>query len=344
MHSPNDPTASEAMTSIVRAAVVVVTLALFFGAILNALTGQRDLAVIFAFGAPLGIAAWSFARAGYGEAALSMLCFVLILVVTLVLMISPLGVHDVAVTGYGGVVLTGALLLARRFFYIILGLVVFAAVGAFLFERYGLSRSLVPHQANWLQLGELLAILATFAILGRHAAETLFGRLGDAHSASNQDALTGFRNRASFLARAATALKATRNAPECDLLIVADLDDFRRVNTVIGHRAADAVLKEASHRFANATGGHLRGRIGDDEFAVLALGLPDEAAAEQLARAAHAALTFEYSGVSVRSSLGYALSPRDGVGVEALLLAAEGALAQAKEREGVHFAAAERRI
>src|SRR6202140_2055354 len=110
----HDHSASAPMTAIVRVAVIVVTLALFLGSSLNAIAGHRDLAVLFALATPLGISAWGFARAGHNEAALVLLCCVLITVVTLVLVLNPLGVNGVAVTACGGVMLFGALLLSRH--------------------------------------------------------------------------------------------------------------------------------------------------------------------------------------------------------------------------------------
>ena len=106
------------------------------------------------------------------------------------------------------------------------------------------------------------------------------------------------------------------------------------------------MLKEAARRLADVSAGHILGRIGDDEFAVLAHGLANDAECEAFARRIHSALQFEYSGVSVRSSVGFARSPRDANGLEALLLAAEGSLLQAKdhEHEADRFAAPADRI
>src|SRR5258708_29649786 len=110
------------MKAIVRIAIIVVTLALFLGSILNVVAGQRDLAVLFALATPLGISAWGFARGGHNEAALVLLCTVLTVVATLVLILNPRGMHDVAITAYGGIILTGALLLSRRAFFLLAGL------------------------------------------------------------------------------------------------------------------------------------------------------------------------------------------------------------------------------
>jgi len=335
MHSPHDTSASPPMTSIVRMAVIVVTLALFLGSTLNAVTGQRDLAVVFALATPLGISAWGFARAGHNEPAIVLLCSVLITVVTLVLILSPMGVHDVAITAYGGIVLVGALLLSRRAFYALLGLVLIAASVAFAMDLNGLTRSVVTRYDSWASYVEFFVIITVFATLGRRSAEILFGSLGDAHRATIDDPVTGLANRPGFLEQAGARLKTMQGSPTCSVLVLADLDAFRRVNIVIGHRAGDGVLREAAERVRKATGGgQLLGRIGDDEFAA------------QFARAVHEALQFEYSGVSVRASVGYARFPRDAHGMEALLLAAEGSLTRAKDHvhESARFAGPADRI
>lgn len=328
--SHHDPSVSPAMTSIVRVAVVMVTIALFIGSTLNAMTGLRDLAIVFALATPLGICAWGFARAGYNEAALALLSCVLIVVVTLVLVLSPLGIHDPALTAYGGIVLMGALLLSRRSFYALAALAVVAASVAFVLELTGVTRPRIAGE-GWSGFAEFLVILVVFATLGRYSAEVLFGTLGAVLRADVKDALTSLANRRGFMTAAARVVKP--GSAGISALVLADIDKFRRVNVVIGHRAADAVLYEVASRVRAAAGQDLVARLGDDEFAVLATGLADERAAEAFARALHAALQFEYSGVSVRCSVGFARFPRDAHGIESLLLAAEGSLTRAKDRE-----------
>lgn len=327
-HSHHDPSASPAMTSIVRAAVVVVTIALFIGSTLNAMIGLRDLAIVFALATPLGICAWGFARAGHNEAALALICCVLIVVVTMVLVLSPLGIHDPALTAYGGIVLVGALLLSRRAFYLLCAVAVVFASAAFVLELTGVTRPRVAGE-GWSGFAEFLVILVVFATLGRYSAEVLFGSVGDALRANARDALTSLANRRGFMATATRVLKT----PGVSALVIADLDNFRRVNVVIGHRAADALLDEVAARVRKAAGPHLAARVGDDEFAILATGLADEGAAEAFARELHRELRFEYTGVSVRASVGFARFPRDAHGIESLLLAAEGSLTRAKDRE-----------
>ena len=333
------------MKAIVRVAVIVVTLALFLGSILNVLAGQRDLAVVFALATPLGISAWGFSRGGHDEAALVLLCAVLTVVTTLVLVLNPRGVNAVAITAYGGIILTGALLLSRRAFYLLVGLVLVAASIAFAVDIFGLSSRRLGAHADWTQFAEFLVITGVFASLGRFSAETLMGSLGDLHRVAVFDPVTGLLNRAGFMTQGIARLKAIQ-AGSASVLVLVDLDKFRRVNMVIGHRAGDGVLVETAKRLAAEASPHLLARIGDDEFAVLAHGLRDDAACEAFARRIHGAVQFEYSGVSVRASVGFARSPRDANGLESLLLAAEGSLLSAKdhEHEAERFAAPADRI
>jgi diguanylate cyclase (GGDEF)-like protein len=317
------------MASIVRVAVIAVTLALFVGSTVSALSGRRELAILFALATPIGISAWGFSRAGHHEFALVLLCTVMIVVVTLVLILNPLGVHDVVIIAYGGIVAVGALLLTRRHFFMLAALTVLAASIAFVLDLNGLTRSRVAALSSWTDYAQFLVIISVFGVLGRYAAERLFGSIDDLHRASSGDVATGLANRAGFLAAAAGRIKAA--GPEGrGVLVLADLDAFRRMNIVIGHRAGDGVLKEVGERLQKAAGEHLVGRIGDDEFGVLATGL-DDGQAEIFARSVHRAAQFEFSGASVRASVGFARFPRDANGIDSLLLAAEGSLTRAKD-------------
>jgi diguanylate cyclase (GGDEF)-like protein len=341
----HDPSASEPMKDIVRFAVIVVTLALFMGSSFHAMTGQRDLAILFALATPLGISAWGFARAGHNEAALVLLCGVMTTLVTLVLILSPLGAHDTVISAYGGIVAVGGLLLTRKRFYALAGFTIVAASFAFALDLAGLTRSRIGAFSSWTGMAEIVVIIVVFAVLGRYVAEKLFGSLAELHRASSGDPVTGLANRAGFMRMAAVQLKALGQQSRA-ALVLADLDAFRRINVVIGHRAGDGVLKEVAGRLVASAGTHLAARIGDDEFAVLAVGLIDDAEAEGFARDLHRALQFDFLGVTVRTSVGFARFPRDANNIEALLLAAEGSLSQAKDHqhEAARFAGPADRI
>lgn len=317
------------MSAIVRAAVIAVTLALFVGSLVNAVLGFREIAVILALSAPLGISAFGFLHAGHNEAAMGLLCCVMITVITLILALNPLGVHDMAVTAYCGIVLFGALLFSRRAFVAITGLTIFAATAAFAYDLNGFSRSAVARFSGWPQYLDFLMITSVFAFLGRVVAEKLFGSLGDAHHASGSDPVTGLMNRSGFMQAAEMRLRAARAQGDGAALVVADIDGFRRINLVVGHDAADNILREAARRLSESHAGDLVARVGDDEFAVLRVGIHEDVTRE-FARAVHEALDFDHLGVSVRNAAGYSRFPRDASGIESLMMSAEGGVAQAK--------------
>ena len=105
-----------------------------------------------------------------------------------------------------------------------------------------------------------------------------------AHQAYH-DALTGLANRAALRRRIARALAGAaargRGANEVVVLLL-DLDGFKRVNDSLGHPAGDALLVQVAERLLNATRGcDTVARLGGDEFAVLlenARGRPDAVA------------------------------------------------------------------
>ncbi|HSN19461.1 MAG TPA: GGDEF domain-containing protein [Usitatibacter sp.] len=321
------------MTIIVRVAIIAVTIALFVHSSLHAMLGHRDIAVLSALATPLGISSWGFARAGHHEAAIMLLSGVLLTVVTLVLMLNPLGVHDVAITAYGGIVLVAALLLSRPNFLVITGLTMIAAAAVFALEMTGHTRSVVKLASEWPQLATFFLVTIVFATIGRVASETLFGSLGILRLAAVGDPVTGLANRDGFIAKATALLRAARADNRPCALVLADLDGFRRIKVVVGYAAADRVVAEAARRLAAIAGGHLVGRIADDEFALLARGVEGDAAVG-LAREVRQALEFDFSGVAVRCAVGFARFPRDGDDVDALLLAAEGSLLSAKSAVG----------
>jgi diguanylate cyclase (GGDEF)-like protein/putative nucleotidyltransferase with HDIG domain len=90
----------------------------------------------------------------------------------------------------------------------------------------------------------------------------------DAEERSRRDSLTGLWNRRHLVDLLDTGLTGDRR---CGLVLV-DLDHFKPVNDTHGHRAGDDVLSEVSGRIGQAVPpGHVAGRWGGEEFAVVAL-------------------------------------------------------------------------
>jgi diguanylate cyclase len=113
------------------------------------------------------------------------------------------------------------------------------------------------------------------------------------------DALTGLPNRRA-VAEEFDRIIARAKRDQQDILVgLIDLDNFKSINDTHGHQAGDELLSQAAQRMRNALrGGDLLGRIGGDEFIVLAPGPldqhPPENAASTLERRLAEATTGTY--------------------------------------------------
>jgi diguanylate cyclase (GGDEF)-like protein len=173
---------------------------------------------------------------------------------------------------------------------------------------------------------------------GVAAAIELRTSLETAQSAALRDPLTRLGNRPLFEKRLAEAIELARGPEEHGFAVFClDLDRFKAVNDLLGHAGGDALLKEAARRLtASVRGADTVARLGGDEFAVILSGPVTPAEADALAVRLIEALSapFEYEGqpVPIRTSVGYALAPADGLDADALLRRADNALYAAKHQ------------
>lgn len=94
------------------------------------------------------------------------------------------------------------------------------------------------------------------------------------------DALTGLDNRASFMTKLAAILAESGHRDDVRVLFL-DLDDFKDVNDVLGHRAGNELLVTVAQRMRAGTRPHdVCARLGGDEFAVILIGTGAVAALE----------------------------------------------------------------
>ena len=99
--------------------------------------------------------------------------------------------------------------------------------------------------------------------MARSAAESSLQHL------SRRDTLTGLANRSLFLDEGQRRLDMVRQ-PDRVCLLCIDVDNFRRVNEVLGETVGDDVLRALATRLRNLAGpGDLLARLGSDEFALL---------------------------------------------------------------------------
>jgi diguanylate cyclase (GGDEF)-like protein len=159
-----------------------------------------------------------------------------------------------------------------------------------------------------------------------------------AHEATH-DGLTGLPNRRAATTHLDQALaRATRAGTSLAVLFV-DLDTFKAVNDLHGHALGDRMLKEAARRIAAAVRtGDLAGRLGGDEFIVVADPVTDEEDAVALARriidTLRQPLTVGEVTVHPRCSVGIALPHAGTTDGSSLISDADLAVYEAKRKGG----------
>ncbi|WP_053388167.1 putative bifunctional diguanylate cyclase/phosphodiesterase [Leucobacter japonicus] len=150
--------------------------------------------------------------------------------------------------------------------------------------------------------------------------------------AASTDPLTGMWNRSAFLAE--LTRWAGDSAPFAVSII--DLNGFKQINDTLGHATGDELLRATADNLHRRTHlGIVTARLGGDEFAAAALA-PDEQAVEEFAQGVSAAMRepvrFDGRTRVIPASIGIARFPRDASDISELLVRADAAMYDAKER------------
>lgn len=104
------------------------------------------------------------------------------------------------------------------------------------------------------------------------------------HESSLHDGLTGLPNRVLLHQRLEHAAQRARRSRSWAAVLFADLDRFKHVNDVYGHRVGDELLQAVAARLgALVRPGDTLARVSGDEFVFLCEDLFDESDAERLA-------------------------------------------------------------
>jgi diguanylate cyclase (GGDEF)-like protein len=150
------------------------------------------------------------------------------------------------------------------------------------------------------------------------------------------DLLTGLLAPRSFFVNFATALSRCEAANQTAILVICDLDAFGEINRNIGLMDANRMLRQVADCFRlTVREGDILARLGGDEFAIFFPGLPPEVA-ETRVRDLRAAireaglLTLPDDTPQVTACIGTSSFPADGRTAEALMVAAEQAITEAK--------------
>jgi diguanylate cyclase (GGDEF)-like protein len=177
---------------------------------------------------------------------------------------------------------------------------------------------------------EMGASLAALAIDNRRLYETLMHR-------SHYDQLTNAANRFLLESRLDEVIgNADRNQTKFALIYI-DLDQFKRVNDVYGHRVGDLFLRQAAQRFSYSLRGmDTLARVGGDEFIALIPVVRSRSEVEEigqrLMRCLDTPLDIEGQPVSGSASIGIAIYPDDGPTKEDLKRVADAAMYLQKSR------------
>ena len=166
----------------------------------------------------------------------------------------------------------------------------------------------------------------------------------EASRLANYDSLTGLANRFQITQSLEKILKSPQAANRACAIFLLDLDRFKHVNDTMGHPAGDALLAQVAQRLERSVArmGQV-GRLGGDEFTVIAPGRHPRKALAELGKAIIHSLSQPYTidgqRVVIGASIGIAVVPDDGETSEDLIRNADLALYAAKDggRGRYHF-------
>ncbi len=152
---------------------------------------------------------------------------------------------------------------------------------------------------------------------------------------AHTDPLTGLLNRRAFFERTENALAQARRSRLACAVIMFDLDRFKEINDVFGHKAGDDLLAAVAARLR----GNLRttdscGRMGGDEFAVLAPNLKSAGDAMEIAEKiidlVNSIGEIDDVRIDLRISAGISVFPMDNSDARGLLSHADMAMYKSK--------------
>jgi diguanylate cyclase (GGDEF)-like protein len=181
-------------------------------------------------------------------------------------------------------------------------------------------------EADALQMG---AGLATLAIETSRLYSDLVHR-------SEFDLLTDIENRFSLERHLEHLIQAARESAGVFGLLYIDLNEFKQVNDVHGHRAGDLYLQEVATRMKRQLRpGDMLARLGGDEFAILVPNVRGRSDVEEIALRLECCFEKPFPGegyeVHGSASIGIALYPEDGSTKDSLLSAADSAMYVTKQ-------------
>jgi len=181
-----------------------------------------------------------------------------------------------------------------------------------------------------------------FMAVGKIANISLFKKEIEqlAHE-SKTDAMTGAYNKVAAKEMIDAYIENHRDSAHMLLLI--DVDDFKKVNDTYGHQCGDEVLINVIENLRKTyVSGEIIGRVGGDEFIVFIGEVKDKEQsvkkAQELKELLHQPYRRGNQVVPVSASVGVAMYPEGGASYEELLYHADNALYEVKATKKGNFA------
>jgi diguanylate cyclase (GGDEF)-like protein len=180
-------------------------------------------------------------------------------------------------------------------------------------------------------LAVCFAAASVAAVIGRSAVayrENLRS-VADARLEAQTDPLTGLGNRRKLMTDLRQEIeRASVQSPR--VLVMFDLDGFKRYNDTYGHPAGDALLTRLGANLGRAIGPYGKGyRLGGDEFCVLVV--TGASSSQTIISLAVGALSEQGEGFTVRSSHGAVILPHEARDATSALRVADQRMYAQKE-------------
>ena len=181
-----------------------------------------------------------------------------------------------------------------------------------------------------------------FMAIGKIANISLFKKeIEQLAYESKTDSMTGAYNKMATKEMIDAYIEKRSNGVHMMLLI--DVDDFKRVNDTYGHQCGDEVLTYVIENLRKTyVSGEIIGRVGGDEFVVFIGEVKDKGQliekAQELKELLHQPYVYGDTTVPVSASVGIAMYPEGGSCYEELLYNADNALYEVKATKKGNFA------
>ncbi len=156
------------------------------------------------------------------------------------------------------------------------------------------------------------------------------------HRIAHYDPLTEIPNRMLLADRIQQALAQAKRTGALVAVCYLDLDGFKPVNDLYGHKAGDTLLIEIARRLhASVRSSDTVARIGGDEFVMLLVGVTSEdeckVTLDRILSLIQEPISIGPCNVTVSASMGVAVYPHDAVESDLLLRQADQAMYRAKK-------------